>query len=260
MLNMLRSAWTWLLTGLLVLIWLPLLAVIRLFDRDPVRYRTGRWFRRVGLMMTKVNPFWTIIHEGVYPENPRHPYVVVSNHQSLADIPVVSRLPWEMKWVGKVELFETPWTGWMMKLAGDIAVDRGDRASGAKALIAAKRYLEQRCSVIFFAEGTRSKDGRLNAFNDGAFRLAIKAGVPILPVVLDGTSDALPKHSWRFTPGEIRLTVLPPVSTDGLKAKDTAALREQVRGLMVNQIATWRGVPPATVDATAETSAPAPTE
>lgn len=247
----LRSIWTWVAITVLILAWLPLLAVIRVFDRDPALYRTGRWFRRLGVAMTKVNPFWHIEVSGVRVEDPRNPYVVVSNHQSQADIPIISRLPWEMKWVAKAELFRIPVVGWMMRLAGDISVNRQDRMSRARVLVTAKDYLKKRCSVIFFPEGTRSRDGRVLPFTDGAFRLAVSAKVPILPLVIDGTQDALPKHNWKFGNAHaIRLKVLPPVDTTGIKTEDVPALREKVRDMILSQLSEWRGLPPAMVDAT----------
>lgn len=249
MLSALRSVWTWLAVTALFLVWLPLLFVVRFFDRDPALYRTGRFFRRLGAVVTRINPAWRIEVSGTMPVDPRAPYVVVCNHLSLADIPVVSRLPWEMKWVAKAELFRLPIVGTMMRIAGDIPVDRGERTSGARALVQARGYLARRCSVIFFPEGTRSRDGRLLPFTDGAFRLAIKSGVPVLPLVIDGTQDALPKHSWKMEGrSHIRLKVLTPIDTVGLGVADTEALRERVRCQIREELAAWRGVVPGAVD------------
>lgn len=246
----LRSIWIWFATVSLIVLWLPLLGVIRLFDRDPVHYRTGRWFRRLGVAMTKVNPLWRLHVSGETIANPRRPYVVVSNHQSYADIPLISHLPWEMKWLAKIELFRLPIVGWMLKLAGDIPVDRGDRRQGVMVLSTAANYLRQKCSVMFFPEGTRSPDGKVHRFNEGAFRLAIKAQVPILPLAVEGSRDCLPKHGWQFgPPGDILLKVLPPIETAGLTAEDTRALCERVRQVIIRQIAEWRSVPPASIDA-----------
>lgn len=245
----LRSLWIWAASALVIAAWLPLLGVVYLLDRDPARYRTGRWFRRCGAVITRVNPTWNIEVSGDFPANPRHPYVVVCNHQSLGDIPIISRLPWEMKWVAKEELFRLPFVGWMMQMAGDIPVNRDERTSGARAFVLAKEYLQKRCSVMFFPEGTRSPDGRVYAFNDGAFRLAIKTGLPVLPLALDGMQNALPKHDWRFGASRhrIRLAVLPPIDTGGMKAADTEVLRERVRGLIADRIAEWRGAGPDVV-------------
>ncbi len=249
-----RSLWVWFASAALILFWLPLLALIRIFDRDPVLYTTGRWFRRLGMTMTKVNSSWRLHVSGETISNPRLPYVVVGNHQSHADIPLVSNLPWEMKWLAKIELFRLPVVGWLLKLAGDIPVDRKDRRQGVKVLMTAAEYLRGKCSVMFFPEGTRSPDGRIYRFNEGAFRLAIKEGVPVLPLAIDGSHSCLPKHSWRFgEPADIMLKVLPPVTTEGLQSGDTAALCEKVRGMIIAQVAEWRGVPPESVDGLHET-------
>jgi 1-acyl-sn-glycerol-3-phosphate acyltransferase len=112
---------------------------------------------------------------------------------------------------------------------------------------------------MFFPEGTRSPDGRVWKFNEGAFHLAIKAGVPVLPVVIEGSRDCLPKRSWKFGPPlEILLRVLPPVETDGLTSADVAGLRDQVRGMIVDQIASWRNQDAASVDALAQGSTRTP--
>jgi 1-acyl-sn-glycerol-3-phosphate acyltransferase len=225
------------------------MAISRLFDRDPALYRTGYLFRRLGKVMTWANPTWKLHVSGETISDPRHPYVVVSNHQSLADIPLISNLPWEMKWMGKVELFRLPIIGWMMHLAGDISVDRKNPRSGAQALIKAQRYLEKRCSVMIFPEGTRTLDGRVRPFSDGAFHLAIRAKVPVLPLVVDGSRDCIPKHSWKFgKPSDIDLKVLPPIDTSSMTMADVASLRDQVRRAIVTEIAAWRSMQIEEVD------------
>lgn len=255
MLVAVRSAYVWVAISFLMLIWLPWLALVRITDRDPAWYRTGRWFRRLGVAMTRVNPFWTIEISGVMPENPRRPYVVICNHQSLADIPVVSLFPWEMKWVGKAELWSIPIIGWMMRLAGDIPVRRGDARDGAQALVKARDYLRKKCSVIFFPEGTRSRDGRVRSFNEGAFGLAIREQVPILVLALDGTLEALPKNSWKFSgAGRMRAAVVGEVETTGYGRGDAGRLTEDVRGMILKQLADWRGVAVDEVDTSRSTS------
>ena len=246
---MIRSFITWFTTAILILAWLPLLAIRRLFDRDPVLYQTGFLFRKLGKALTKVNPAWRLHISGETISDPRHPYVVVSDHQSMADIPLISNLPWEMKWMGKQELFKLPIIGWMMSLSGDISVDRKNARSGAQAIIKAQRYLEQKCSVIIFPEGTRTLDGRVRQFTDGAFHLAIRAKVPVLPVVIEGSRDCIPKNSWKFgKPSDIYLKILPPIETASLGIQDVQALRDRVRTAIMEQIAEWRSVPVEEVD------------
>jgi 1-acyl-sn-glycerol-3-phosphate acyltransferase len=166
MFAILRSLWAWGAISVLVLVWLPLLALMRLFDRDPVHYRTGRMFRRLGVAMTLVNPAWRVTVSGFPIPRERLPFVVVSNHQSLADIPLISHLPWEMKWVGKEELFKIPVIGWMMHLSSDISVNRGDARSGAKTLIRALRVLENRCHVLSRGDPlSRRKAGKVHGWS-----------------------------------------------------------------------------------------------
>lgn len=246
---MIRSLITWFTTSILILLWLILLAVSRLFDRDPVHYRTGFLFRKLGKALTQINSSWKIHISGDIISDPRHPYVVVCNHQSMADIPLISNLPWEMKWLAKIELFKLPILGWMMQLSGDISVDRKNPRSGAQALIKAQHILEQKCSVMIFPEGTRTLDGRVRQFTDGAFHLAIKAKVPVLPLVIEGSRDCISKNNWRFgKPSDIFLKVMPPIETFSFSMTDVPSLRDTVRTVIMKQIAEWRSVPIDAVD------------
>ena len=221
---------------MLIAAWVPLLGLIRLFDRDPVHRRTGWWFRRLGRLLARINP-WRIHLTGVEHMDPAATYVIVSNHQSLADIPVVSHLKIDTKWLGKAELFKVPAAGWMMRMAGDIPVQRGDRRRAAQALLQCAHYLRQRCSVVFFPDGTRSPGGEVLPFNDGPFQLAIREHVPVLPLVVDGTGTALPKHSLLFGgTSDIHLRVLEPVSVEGWDVRRSGELREQVRQSIVDEL------------------------
>ncbi len=255
--SVLVSLWVWFAIGLLLVLWVPVMLVMRLVDRDPAHYNAGYALRIMGRLFTYVNPFWRIDLQGPFPDNPRHPYVVVSNHFSQADPPIVSRVPWEMKWVAKKPLFDLPVAGWLLRLSGDICVDRSSKKSRAQVLVQAADYLERACSVMFFPEGTRSRDGRVHRFSDGAFRLAIKEGVPVLPLAIDGTHEALPKHSIWFNPDveQIRVKVLAPVDTDDYEPEQARDLQRHVRARIIDQIARWRGVSPAEVDALHDTEA-----
>lgn len=235
----------------LVLFWMPLLAIVRIFDRDPARYRTGRMFRKLGYAISNINPNWNVSIDRRYQKlNDRTPFVMVSNHLSNADIPVISNLPWEMKWIAKKELFEFPVLGWMLKLSGDIPVDRQSTNKRAAVFRRCSYYLKQSISVIFFPEGTRSRDGRLNKFAIGAFDLAIREGVDVLPIVVDGTQACLPKKSWLFEPDVyVKLKVLEPVDVSEFKTGEGIALMEKVRNRIAGQLAEWRGVPVSEVDA-----------
>ncbi len=119
--------------------------------------------------------------------------------------------------------------GWLMHLAGDVPVKRGSGTSAIEAIARCREILSQRVSVMIFPEGTRSPTAELLPFKDGAFRLAIDAGVPILPLALHGTGNALPKHDWRFGRSTAVVEVLEPVETTGLTPADVPALKDKVR-------------------------------
>ncbi|HUF34700.1 MAG TPA: lysophospholipid acyltransferase family protein [Gemmatimonadales bacterium] len=229
------SAWTWLVLVACVLLWFPLMLVLRIvtapFDRS--RYAVGYLFRQIGRVVATLNPLWRFRTAGSMPDDPRRPYVVVSNHESFADILLISHLPWEMKWLSKAELFRVPIMGWMMRLAGDVPVKRGFGPSAIEAMTRCREILGGKVSVMIFPEGTRSTTADLLPFKDGAFRLAVEAGVPILPLVLSGTGSALRKHDWRFGPSAATVRVLPPVETAGLAIEQVPELREQVRSMIV---------------------------
>lgn len=232
----LRSAWIWTMAAALILLWAPLVGAIRLFDSEPRRLRTGRWFRRLGHVIARVSP-WRLHISGSENLRPDQVYVVVGNHQSLADIPVISHLKLDIKWLTKAELFRLPALGWMLRMAGDVPIDRSDRRKGARAMLRCARYLREGCSVVFFPEGTRSPDGRVLPFNEGPFQLAIRERVPILPLVVEGSGAALPRDSWVFgAASDVQLRILEPVPVDGWNIKQVAALRDAVRQKIVDEL------------------------
>jgi 1-acyl-sn-glycerol-3-phosphate acyltransferase len=236
MISLLRTAWIWTASALLILLWTPLLGVVRLFDHEPRRLRTGRWFRRLGRVLAGVNP-WRIHISGGENLVANQVYVVVSNHQSLADIPLIAHLKLDTKWLAKAELFRVPLLGWMLRMAGDVPVARSDRRKSAKALLQCARYLRQHCSVVFFPEGTRSPDRHVLPFNEGPFQLAIREHIPILPLVVDGSGAALPRNSWMFgSTQDLYLRILEAVSVDGWNIKQVSTLRDAVRQKIVDEL------------------------
>jgi 1-acyl-sn-glycerol-3-phosphate acyltransferase len=236
MFRFLRSAWIWAATTALVLLWVPLLGAVRLFDVDPRRLRTGRWFRMLGRALARVHP-WRVHVSGAEHVDASQVYVVVSNHQSFADIPVISHLKLDTKWLGKAEVWRLPVFNWMLRWAGDVPIDRDSRREGAKAMLQCARYLRQRISVVFFPEGTRSPDGRVLPFNEGPFHLAVREQVPILPLVVEGSGAALPRNSWIFgKTQDIHLRILEPVPVDGWNLKQVPALRDAVRQKIVDEL------------------------
>jgi 1-acyl-sn-glycerol-3-phosphate acyltransferase len=214
---------------LLLAVALPIQVLLFLvcFPFDANRAVAGRFSRMVAVAVTRTFPPWRLKLEGVLPG--KGPYVVVANHQSMLDILLLSRVPREMKWVAKEELFKVPWLGWMFKVSGDIPVKRGDPESGGEALGKAKAYLARGMNVMLFPEGTRSTKGKMLPFKSGAFRLAVEAGVPVLPIAVSGTAHGMPKGGIWVRPCRGTARILEPVPTAGLGLDDVNRLRDQVK-------------------------------
>ena len=228
------SAFLWAATAISLTVVLPFLVLVSWLTRksDPGRRVVGRMFRNVGKVTIGLNPYWTFRLERATTQPFHEPSVVVSNHESEADIFLSTLLPWDLKYLAKKEIFESPIMGWGMKLAGDIGVVRGDRRSGVKALLECRRKLASGVSVIIFPEGTRSRTDEMLPFKDGAFRIAVDQQVPIQPVALAGTRNALPPGSMLFGRSNAVIRILDPVPTTGLTSADVPALTERVRDII----------------------------
>lgn len=185
--------------GFVVLMMLPLFAGALLV------FLVTAWFdrRRVAVHLYSclwatfyvvANPIWRLRVEGRERLPWNGPAVLVANHLSTLDILVLYALFRPFKWVAKAELFRIPFVGWNMVLNDYVRIARGERESVRLMMEHCRRHLAQGSPVLLFPEGTRSRDGRLQAFKDGAFRLAHDAGCPLIPVVVSGTGEALPKH------------------------------------------------------------------
>lgn len=194
---------------------LPITAALRGLDPGDTTHRlAGRSLRTLGRVIVRTTHAWNFGVEGAPPADlDRRPCVVVANHASLADPFLLSHLPLDQRFVAKEELFRLPVVGWLLRLAGDIPIRRGDHASAVAMESACVTTLAHGLSVTIFPEGTRSTDGRLRPFRSGAFRIATTAGVRILPVALHGTSacivDGRPKRA------RARAEILAPIETDG---------------------------------------------
>jgi 1-acyl-sn-glycerol-3-phosphate acyltransferase len=241
------SVWSWFAIGSTLLLGFPVLCVLFVvtapFDRR--RYVTGRAFRLIGVTATWLAPAWDFGVEGDLPEHKPRRTVCVSNHCSAADPFLLSYLPWEMKWLSKTSNFKIPFVGWMLRMAGDVEVVRGDSDSAKSAMARCRTWLERGVPVMIFPEGTRSKEGELLPFKEGAFRLAIESGADILPMAVCGTCTALAKHDWRLRRTQARVRVGEPIATDGLTLDDVDALKAHARDVIEELRGQLRRSPPA---------------
>lgn len=168
--------------------------------------------------------------EGLERIDPRAPYVIASNHLSYMDTPVVlGWIPLQFRFLAKRGLFRIPFLGHHLRRAGHIPVPREDARAAVKTLNDAGRIVRERgISILVFPEGGRSP-AELGPFKEGAAYLAIRAGVPIVPVALVGTRPVLPMGSVHVRPGRVAVRIGKPIPTTGMKSHDRAALTERVR-------------------------------
>lgn len=184
-----------------------------------------------------LNPVWRVHVEGREKIDPKVAYVMVANHQSLLDILVLFRLFVHFKWVSKIENFRVICIGWNMSLNRYIKLRRGDKESVEQMMAACEQTLREGSSIMMFPEGTRSADGHLKAFKHGAFTLAQRVGVPILPIVVEGTAAALPKRGFVLQGRHaIRIRVLDAIPYARVASLSVDALTEHVRSIIAAEL------------------------
>lgn len=221
----------WIAIGFLTfLLWMGSLATVALTGLwDPDRRLTHRWAVWWARAVVRVNPFWELTVEGREHLDSAQAYIFVSNHQSIADVVLLPYLGLPYKCVARSGLFHIPFFGWSLGLHRHIKLRRGSGRGILRAMEEARRWLGRGMSVAFFSEGTRSRTGALGVFQNGAFKLALRTGVPIVPVVINGTRDALPRGAWEFRHRvRGRMTILPPIETVSCREQGSEALKQRV--------------------------------
>jgi 1-acyl-sn-glycerol-3-phosphate acyltransferase len=158
-------------------------------------------------------------------------YVFAANHQSIYDIPIVfASLPFQLRIIAKESLGNIPFLGWHLRRTGHVLVDRAN--PGASVVKKMARLVAERHSLIVFPEGTRSLDGQVARFKGGSFAIAVEAGVPIVPISIGGSRHVMTKGKITVRPGDVTLTVHPPIETSGLTRDGVRALADSVRTLV----------------------------
>ena len=216
-----------------VVLWL----LTALFDRR--RWLLHRFTCLWASLYTWLNPVWPVRVLGRERLHEAGPAVLVANHLSLVDILVLFRLHTHFKWVSKLENFRVPLIGWNMTLCGYIPLRRGDQGSVMAMMRRCDRAIREGSSIIMFPEGTRSATGRLRAFKPGAFEIAERNRVPIQPIVIRGTGDALPKRGFVLQGRHpISIEVLDPIPAERVAGRDPEELMEDVRKLFLATLET----------------------
>lgn len=233
--------WLFILVSSIVLfpVALAIWAVTVLFDKRLVLLHQFTCFW--ASIYTWINPVWRVTIEG--SEKIRHSvaYVMVANHQSLLDILVLFRLYTHFKWVSKIENFRVPWVGWNMSLNRYIKLRRGDKESVEQMMAACERTLREGNPIMMFPEGTRSVDGKLKAFKHGAFTLAQRIKVPVLPIVIQGTSEALPKRGFVLRGRHrIHVKILDEIPYESFADAPAETLITRVHGIIAAELGQTR--------------------
>jgi 1-acyl-sn-glycerol-3-phosphate acyltransferase len=164
---------------------------------------------------------------------PEQPYVFMANHASSLDIwAVFVAIPRPIRLIAKKQLGRIPLFGWVMQAGRFIFIDRQNGVAARRSIDEAGQRIHDGASVLLFPEGTRTRDGTLGPFKKGGFHLAIKAGVPIVPVALRGTRELMPAGSLLLRSGTMTAIIGEPIATQGLSNEDRAGLNERVRGII----------------------------
>jgi 1-acyl-sn-glycerol-3-phosphate acyltransferase len=205
------------------------------FDRR--RYVMHRFTSFWASLYTWFNPAWQVTIEGSERLREDVPTVLVANHLSLLDILVLFRMQSHFKWVSKLENFRVPIIGWNMTMCGYIPLRRGDSASVRAMMRQCDQALAGGSSIVMFPEGTRSASGRLRRFMPGAFQIAVRNRVPIQPIVIQGTSEALPKRGFILQGRHaISIRILDPIPPEAFAGEEPEALTDRMHALFAAEL------------------------
>ncbi len=224
---MIRTTYIMLWVVLTTIFWDTIAIIISFFTRtgNPVHIIARIWARGilyVSRIRVKVN--------GLNQIDPTQSYVYMSNHQSNFDIPVLlAHLPVQFRWLAKAELFKIPLFGRAMQGAGYVKIDRFNQESAFQSIKEAAAKMKDGVSVMIFPEGTRSRDGRIRPFKKGGFIMAVDAGVPIVPIVLQGTWSIMEKSSLQINTGDVVINLEKPIATTNYSRQNKDELIEAVR-------------------------------
>jgi len=197
---------------------------------NPVHIIARTWARSI-LFASRIS----VTVNGLANIDPDQSYIYMSNHQSNFDIPVLlAHLPVQFRWLAKAELFKIPIFGRAMRGAGYVKIDRFNQESAFESIKEAGSRMKNGVSVMIFPEGTRSRDGKIRPFKKGGFIMAVDSGVPIVPVILQGTRSIMEKSSLKINTGEVTLNIAVPIATTGFSRDNKDDLIDSVRTVICN--------------------------
>lgn len=236
------SVGAWIGISLSTVFWTAIIAVVWVVHPwlDPELRRVHRLCSCWGRTLVRMAPGSRVRLVGLERIPAGRPVIFMANHQSYVDVPALFSMPGQFKWMADEGLFRIPVFGWAMWMAGYVPVNRGDARAAVRSLERAKQWLHRGISVFVFPEGTRSHTGVFGRFQMGGLRLAAESGVPVVPVVVTGTRQLLPRGSWIFRWGvPIEIQILPPMEIpsdlQGARAQGNV-LRERMWGAFAHRV------------------------
>ena len=192
--------------------------------------RIQHWFARTWAWLILKTCLLPVRVYGVEKAGARKPLVYAANHLSAFDIPVLyAYLPGQFRIIAKKELFRYPFLGWYLRRSGQVSIDQSNSTSAMLSLRKAVVTLREGMPLVIFPEGGRSENGQVQPFMTGAFYLAIKAQVDVVPVAIVGTYEILPLNTFHIHPGGVELWIGEPISTAGMELRDIGALAAQTQ-------------------------------
>jgi 1-acyl-sn-glycerol-3-phosphate acyltransferase len=204
-------------------------------------------FDRKGNLVHYIGKFWSLLNIyisgtrlkiiGKEKIDKKSSYIVMTNHQSLFDVwALIGKIPLQIRWIVKKELRKLPVFGYALERMGHIYIDRQDRENAYMGLNAAARRIKEGTSVIIFPEGTRSPDGKLLKFRLGGASLALRAGVHILPITVNGGRFVLPKNTLALMPGKMEIIVGDPIDPGDFNEDNKVELMSAIKSVIENNL------------------------
>jgi len=244
--NIIKSLWVWASSIIFIVLGFPIALILWLLSLafDSRRLMNNRWMVIQGIALTKMSPFWKVITEGREKIDQNQAYIIIPTHQSMLDIVFFNMLRHRLRWVSKIEVFRMPLVGWEMRMVKYIELVRGNKSSVIRMMEDCVESLQEGISIVIFPEGTRSLTGAIGKFKTGAFQLAVKTDKPLLPVLIDGTGEILPKKGIIFGRRRVvRIRVLDPIFPGQFGTGDPEELATRVQSLMVKAMDEMRSEP-----------------
>jgi 1-acyl-sn-glycerol-3-phosphate acyltransferase len=197
--------------------------------------RAQHWFARLWSRLILKTVLIQVQVSGMEQLHANNPCLYAANHISALDIPTLyANIPVPFRIMAKKELFRYPFLGWHLRRSGQLAIDQSNPIASIRSLKKALETLQEGLPLVIFPEGGRSASGHIKPFMSGAFYIAIKAQVPVIPLAIAGTFEALPMNHFHIRPGPVQLLVGEPISTVGLRLHDIATLSARVQEAMEN--------------------------